>query len=73
MAAERIYCVKGRADANGVREERLVRSSHPSTSLMHVARDTYEVAVATQNDLERLLGAGAKVENIKSEQRELPT
>lgn len=72
MAAERIYCVKGKPDENGVREKRLVRASHPSTALMHVARDTYETAVATQNDLEELLSQGIKVESIKAEQQQLP-
>lgn len=73
MATERIYCVKGKPDENGKREERLVRASHPSTAQMHVARDTYEVGVATQNDLERLLSQGIKVENIKAEQQQLPS
>lgn len=67
MAAERIYCVKAKDG-----QQRLVRASHPSTALTHVAKATFDVAVATQNDLELLLGKGVKVENIKAEQQELP-
>lgn len=72
MSTERIYCIKGKPDDIGRRTKRLVRAGHPSTALMHVARDSYEVAVASQNDLEELLGQGVKVENIKAEQGELP-
>ena len=67
MAAERIYTVKNKVDGS----KRLVRATHPSTGLMHVAKNTFEVAVATQNDLEELLGAGVKVEHIRAEQTQL--
>jgi len=73
MAAERIYFVRTKPVEGQPTIKRLVRASHPSTALMHVASSTYTVAVATQNDLEELLGKGTKVENIKAEQQELPT
>jgi len=66
-ALTRIYTVSdGKTD-------RLVRASHPSHALMHVARGAYSVHVSTQEDLETLLPAGVKVEDIKQEQGELPT
>lgn len=72
MATERIYCVKTKPVDDKPAVKRLVRASHPSTALMHVASSTYEAAVATQNDLEELLSKGVKVENIKAEQQQLP-
>jgi hypothetical protein len=66
-AALRIYAV-----LNGDKKARLVRASHPANALQHVARTTYTVRVATQADLETLLGSGIKVEEIKAEQGELP-
>lgn len=72
MAAERIYFVRTKPVEGQPTVKRLVRASHPSTALMHVASSTYEVTVATQNDLEAMLGAGVKVEAIKPQQQELP-
>jgi len=56
----RIYTV---SDGN---TERLVRTTHPSHALMHVATAAYTVRVATQEDLETLLPAGVKVEQAKA-------
>lgn len=53
--------------------DRLVRATHPSHALMHVARDTHQVRVATQDDMEALLLAGTRVEELKAEQQALPT
>lgn len=53
--------------------DRLVRASHPSHALMHVARSAYRVRVATQEDLATRLPAGVEVEDIKHEQQELPS
>lgn len=39
--------------------ERLVRANHPGHALRHV----FKVRVASQSDLERLIGRGAKVES----------
>lgn len=50
---------------------RLVRASHPSHALHHVASNTMNVTVASQNDLVAALAKGIKVEDIKPEQREL--
>ncbi len=73
MAADRIYYVRTKPVEGQPAIKRLVRAGHPSTALMAVATSTYEVTVATQNDLEVLLGAGIKVESIRAEQQELPT
>lgn len=53
--------------------DRLVRATHPSHALMHVARDIASVCVASQQDLIDCLGDGIQVEHIKPEQHELPT
>jgi hypothetical protein len=56
MAKDRIYFV-------GVGEdEHLVRATRQSVALMHTATVKYSVRLATQNDLERLLAKGTKVE-----------
>lgn len=67
----RIYVVTD-TTTDAERTHRLVRATHPSTALTHVARSSFHVAVATQDDLERLLGDGVKVEHIRAEQSELP-
>lgn len=54
-------------------DARLVRATHPSHALMHVARGAYDVRVSTQDDLIEMLPAGVKVEDIKHEQQALPT
>lgn len=38
-------------------DARLVRATHPSHALMHVARGAYEVRVSTQDDLIEMLPA----------------
>lgn len=58
MAAKRIYTVCD----NNTGTTRLVRATHPNAALMHVARHTWAVRVATQTDLEQELKAGTKVE-----------
>lgn len=68
----RIYVVTD-TTTEGARMQRLVRATHPSTALMHVARAAFGVRVASQEDLEELLGAGVKVETVRHEQAELPT
>jgi hypothetical protein len=50
---------------------RLVRATHPSHALMHVARGAYSVRVSTQEDLADMLPTGTAVEDIKQEQQEL--
>jgi len=65
MAAQRIYMVvnaQARGIAGNEQPARLVRAIHPAQALRHVAEDTLAVAVASQNDLVRLLGAGVRVE-----------
>lgn len=69
MAAQtRIYTICD--NSTGV--SRLVRASHPSHALMHVARGAFSVRVSTQEDLTDLLPGGVQVETIKAEQAELP-
>lgn len=65
MAAQRVYMVTiGEKD-------RLVRASHPSTALQHVARDIATVRVASQEDLIDCLKDGVEVETINGEQQSL--
>lgn len=43
-------------------QQRLVKTTHPNRAISHVAADTLSAHVASQEDLERLLPAGVKVE-----------
>ena len=52
--------------------KRLIRAAHPSHALMHAARSTFDVHVASQDELVALLSRGVEVEAIKHEQQELP-
>ena len=52
----RIYTV-----TNGDKQH-LVRATHPSQAVSHVARSILTVRVASQTDLEALLPAGVQVE-----------
>lgn len=54
----RIYVVRRKETADG----RLVRASHRDQALRHVAEDEFEVAVATQDDLVRMVELGIKPE-----------
>lgn len=47
--------------------EHLVRASHPSAALMHVARSVAAVRVASQDDLVACLSCGIKIENAREE------
>jgi len=67
-ATTRIYIVFDKATS----DVRLVRATHPSHALQHVARDTFSSRVATQDDLIDALAAGVHIENINAEQQELP-
>lgn len=66
---DRIYIIKPK---DGDAKARLVRATHPSTALQHIAKDTLTVKVASQNDLEAAFLAGIKVEKLGAEQTELP-
>jgi hypothetical protein len=70
----RVYLVTpNRADCEQAPvQRRLIRTSHPSHALRHVAADEYSVAVASQDDLIALLSDGVPVETITHEQHELP-
>ncbi len=73
-AATRVYLVApNRADSEAAPvQRRLVRATHPSHALRHVAADEYTVTVAGQDDLIALLGDGVQVEAIGHEQQEIP-
>lgn len=72
-APTRIYVVAPKiVEAGKPVSRRLVRASHPSHALRHVAEAEYVVAVASHDDLEDLLGKGTAVERISAEQQELP-
>jgi hypothetical protein len=59
----RIYVVE-KVDGSGTR---LVRASHKFGAHRHVTLSEYGTRLATQSDLERLIGAGVKVENAKAD------
>lgn len=61
----RIYRVSG-AD----HPARLVRATHKAHALTFVAKDTFVVSVATQDDLVDLLGDGVAIENSAAEKPE---
>lgn len=52
---------------------RLVRATNAARALRHVAADTLAVALASQDDLVRLLGKGIKVEAVNTEDESPPT
>ena len=65
MSAQRIYRVANahaRTPDGAELPSRLVRAPNPAQALRHVAADTLAVAVATQDDLVRLVAAGVQVE-----------
>ena len=64
----RIYLVADKV----TKKPRLVRASHPSIAVRHVASDAFEVRVATQDDLVAGFEAGLQIEAIRAEQTELP-
>lgn len=66
--ATRIYIVKPKTGDGA----RLVRCTHPSHALRHVAEDLFTVGVASSDDLEAMLPRGVKVERVSHEQQELP-
>lgn len=58
MSKTRVYIVEAKADG----AERLIRSANALQARSHVAKDSYETRVASQDDLIRLVAAGVKVE-----------
>jgi hypothetical protein len=63
---ERIYVVYHGATG------RLVRAKSRAQALSHVAQSTFNVRVASQNELVTLLGQGTEVESVKdADQAEL--
>ncbi|AKJ28759.1 hypothetical protein [Caldimonas brevitalea] len=63
----RIYLV-----SNDAGMARLVRATHPSHALRHVAQDSFTVTVASQDECIELTLKGIPVETIKAEQMDLP-
>lgn len=68
-ALTRIYKVAPAASGGPAR---LVRATHPSHALRHVAAEAFTVKVASQDDLVAAFETGTKVETIAAEQQELP-
>ena len=65
--AERIYIV------HGPQGTRLIKASLRQQALSHVANSTFNIHVATQDDLVRELTAGKSIEQYRApEQVELP-
>lgn len=69
MAANRIYVVGGidKRYPESFTEPQLVRASSQAQAVGHIVRGKYHAKVAKQDDLERLLGEGHKVESASSE------
>ena len=68
----RIYAIQAKDAAGNFVNYRLVRASHPSHALRHVAADSFACRVATQDDLIHGLSHGQQIETLKAEQQELP-
>jgi hypothetical protein len=49
-------------------ETKLVRASTANQALAHVARSSFEIAVATQDDCVELVAKGVKVEEARKEE-----
>jgi hypothetical protein len=49
---------------------RLVRASHPSQVISHIAKDTIKVEVASQEQLVALVASGVQVEQPAAKQGE---
>lgn len=62
----RIYSVTPKVDTGPVRP-RLIRASNQAQALRHVAKDTLNVVVASQNDLVSGLTSGITVEDAAAE------
>lgn len=58
MTATRIYVVT----ENGKPEQRLIRATFRATAVRHAAGTRFVAKAATQDDLERLITAGVRVE-----------
>ena len=58
--AERIYIV------HGPQGTRLVKASLRQQALSHVANSTFNIAVATQDELVKAITAGTKVEQYRA-------
>jgi hypothetical protein len=64
--SERIYAVYHGATG------RLVRANNRAQALSHVAQSTFNIRVASQDELVSLLGKGIKVESVRdADQNEL--
>jgi len=60
MSSQRIYLVTTHKG-----DRRLVRASHRSQAINHVARSMMEASVARQDELVELVSSGAKVESVR--------
>lgn len=47
--------------------DKLVRAGSQAQAIRHVVSSTFSARVATQDDMESMLGNGLKVENAKAE------
>lgn len=60
MSTQRIYLVTTHKG-----DRRLVRATHRSQAINHVARTLMEASVARQDELVELVSAGVKVESVR--------
>lgn len=65
-ALTRIYTVRQNSTPDA--PARLVRASHPTHALRHVADGAYTVEVASQEELVALVKAGQPVEDLRADQ-----
>ncbi|PJK07965.1 hypothetical protein CO610_07315 [Lysobacteraceae bacterium NML95-0200] len=65
---KRIYVVTN--SASSPTSQRLIRASNTAQALRHVANDTFDVVVASQDALVTLLGAGIQVETAGEPQEQ---
>jgi hypothetical protein len=65
MSSQRIYLVTTHKG-----DRRLVRASHRSQAVNHVARTMMEASVARQDELVELVSAGVQVETIRDSDTE---
>lgn len=62
-AATRIYVVRSKGSEDDPIETSLVRASHKSAALRHLAEQVFIASVATQDELVTLIAAGVTVED----------
>lgn len=71
MSSNRIYAVSPKTTTKEAAAPRLIRADTQAQALRHVAKDTLNVTVASQNDLIAGLTKGVKIEDAAGESEPL--